>query len=236
MKTLFSFLAGIIFLAVLFPSCTVEKRVYMPGYNVQWNNAQHKSKPVESIAAEESASSIEKNEEDAPSLKGEDKTKSPFRDLGQTTASADKKPAIIAKKYTAPVITEFKKGFSQQKEKMNQLFIKKKFISTTKARGGVEVLPIVSMSLGVVSLVSLLLSLVIYSAWAVGTVESYLFAVVGVLLGIAACIMGMFGLKKEKDKLSKMFSIIGIICGGIGMIACIIWFWVMLISDWSNSY
>ena len=70
----------------------------------------------------------------------------------------------------------------------------------------------------------------IYSA--IGTsVETYFFAIVGILLGIAACIMGMFGLKKEKDNLSKLFSIIGIICGGIGMIACIIWLWVMIFTD-----
>lgn len=235
MKTIHSLLAGIIFLAILFPSCTIEKRVYMPGYNVEWNSAKHKSKGVKSITDTETASSIEKNNaqqelavqpSSPPVLQENNNT------IERTTASVEKKPSLVSKKYLAPIADNFKKSFSQQKEKMNQLFVNKKFISTTKARGGVEVLPIVSMSLGVVSLVCLILSSLIYSAMGVGTLATYLFAIVGVLLGIAACIMGMFGLKKEKDKLSKLFSIIGIICGGIGMIACIIWFWVMLISDW----
>lgn len=224
MKTILSLLAGIIFLAILLPSCTIEKRTYMPGYNVEWNTAKHKSKPVEPSAVKEESASQTFSE---PVIEANNNS------VENATASADKKPSLVSKKYLAPITDNFKKSFSQQKEKMNQLFVNKKFIPTTKAKASIEVLPIVSMSTGVVSLVCLIISSAIYSALGVGAVETYLFAVVGVLLGIAACIMGMFGLKKEKDKLSKIFSLVGVITGGIGMIACIIWFWVMVFSDLS---
>ena len=110
MKTIYSLLAGIIFFAILFPSCTIEKRVYMPGYNVEWNIAKHKSKGVQSIANTESASSMEKNDDK------QELVASPFSQLvlkennntiERTTASVDKNPVIIAKKHTAPVIIEF---------------------------------------------------------------------------------------------------------------------------------
>lgn len=195
----------------------------MPGYNVEWNTAKHKSKPVEPSAVKE---------ESASQTFSEPVNEANNNNVESATASVDKKPSLVSKKYLAPITDNFKKSFSQQKEKMNQLFVNKKHIPTAKAKGSVEVLPIVSMSTGIVSLVCLIISSAIYSALG-GGVDTYLFAVLGVLLGIAACIMGMFGLKKEKDKLSKIFSLVGVITGGIGMIACIIWFWVMVFTDLS---
>ena len=42
------FCAGIIFL-FLFSSCTIEKRKYLSGYNIQWENSKPGSKRNESV-------------------------------------------------------------------------------------------------------------------------------------------------------------------------------------------
>lgn len=230
MKKIYACLAGIFFLAILFSSCSIEKRTYLSGYHIEWNSAKHHTKEAELKINTASVS----NTEDYIVL--QEKTKQPLSETvieenNENTevisTSTEKIPAIISQRNIIPGNKKVENTFSVEKEKAKPtVYSKKNKQSRKPARGGDTPLPYIGLGLGGASLVCMLIG-VISGFSPIGIY----FGIIGTLLGIGGLILSMIGMKNSsKGSLGKTLGLVGIIASGIGMIGCIITFWVSLFT------
>jgi len=186
-------------------SCTMQKRLYLPGYNVEWNKSGNSEEKV-NIASNVSSASQEQTTDNNSLSTGNTDNILTEENL---TASIDNSDIIISN--NSKIQKSFTKGIlnsNKQKSKINKFSLNKSYknseITNAKPAGegeGTNGLAIASLIFGIAGIVLLF-------------VPEIAVVVAALIASILAIIFGFIGLGKSKG---KGFAIAGLVLGFIGI-------------------
>ena len=207
-------------------SCTMEKRLYMPGYNVEWNKSGNSEEKVNIASNVSSASQEQTTDNNSLSTGNTDN----ILTEEMLTASVNNSDISISNNKLQKAFTKNILYPIKQKQKINKVHLLKssdnKYFSNAKSEsGGANGFAIASLVLGI-------LGIVLIFAPSIGLVIMSLFA------SILAIIFGAIGLGKSKgdshDEGShggKGFAIAGLILGLLGL-----FIWLLAIAIVAGYY
>jgi len=210
-------------------SCTMEKRLYMPGYNVEWNKSGNSEEKV-NIASNVSSASQEQTTDNNSLSTGNTDNILTEENL---TASIDNSDVLITKN------SKFQKSLITNTFKSVKQILKTNGVPIVKSSGYTEISNAIpagesggANGFAIASLVLGILGIVLIFAPSIGLVIMSLFA------SILAIIFGAIGLGKSKgdshDEGShggKGFAIAGLILGLLGL-----FIWLLAIAIVAGYY
>ena len=214
-----------ILIAFLFSSCNIEKRVYMPGYHVEWYDFNSKQAVLEKP---EPAFEYQSNKDQkllATAVVDSEKGQAPVE---ATLALAEKQPVVLGNTIAEKLKYQAHKlPFAGRMEK----FVREK--ANKKANGddpeGKNMFPVIGLALSVFSILCFLIAL----AMELSPI-AFVFVLLGFVGGLVGGLLSGVGLKKaikEDGKPGeKIMSIVGIAFGFFGMILCILLFWYLIFN------
>jgi len=208
-------------LMLVFSSCTMEKRMYMSGYHIEWKKGKHNSDKQELVSndnekktEQNKIATVEQSDNETNTIDNTTTIKDET-----ITASADDKQIILPQKKKINLYSSHKAKAVNKEEQVKQTFksILKKEPKSTLSNGE-EQLKINGMALAgfICSIVGLLLVLI--TGWPF-------------LLGALGVIFSAIGLKQisnGKGK-GKGLAITGLIAGSLAIV--IFWIWVAIIAS-----
>jgi hypothetical protein len=230
MKRINCFLSIAILSTFLFPSCNIEKRVYMPGYHVDWhdfNTAQGEKQPVTPVVESNSANAQKGFLTEVPAT--------PKQEVpGETTMASAKSVSAFLEHGS---VVNFKNTVQKmlpserfKKFKAERVNLEAKPDNNAK---GQSLFPVIGLALSLLSLIFFMTALVFEFSPA-----GFLFVFLGFVAGLVGALMSGIGLRKsikDKEKTSqKIISIIGLALGFFGFIFCILLFWYMILT-WADE-
>jgi len=183
-------------------SCTMEKRLYMPGYNVEWNKSGNSEEKV-NIASNVSSASQEQTTDNNSLSTGNTDNILTEENLSASINNSQIISGAKAKQKNALLLNNFE---NTKKEKLQEqkFFPVKHEIINAKPAGegeGTNGLAIASLIFGIAGIVLLF-------------VPEIAVVVAALIASILAIIFGFIGLGKSKG---KGFAIAGLVLGFIGI-------------------
>jgi hypothetical protein len=208
-------------LMLVLSSCTIEKRMYMPGYHVEWNKSKHSAGKSELSYINNNNTKLS---EQNPTINEESLTitnteADEFADTeveNSLSASADNNPVILPFKKLVPLQEniESKNEFIHSK---NKVFFKKKEANKLIVDEKSDDKKISSLAIAgfVCSLLGFFLVLIVRFPFLLGTL--------GVIISALA-----LGEIKNKNKSGKGFAIAGLVLGIVDII--LFWFFLIILG------
>lgn len=223
------FIFSVLF-SFLFASCNVEKRVYMPGYHVEWHdfNTAQGEKGTKKQAFENKVDMVQ----GGSLIVVPEKTKEEGIVELAVASTQPAQPVVMNNKalnarssLQKMLLSEQVKNFKFERKNLN--------LQADDEPKGKNLFPAIGLILGLLSLIFFMTALALEI-----TPLGFVFVFLGFVAGLVGALMSGIGLRKSiKDKEStsqKVISIIGLALGFFGFILCILLFWYMVLT-WAEA-
>jgi len=210
-------LAGLA-LMLVFTSCTMEKRIYMPGYNVEWKKGQQNSSKQELVNGDNEKKT--NNNEIVKVKQLENKTNTidnaTIITNDNITASIDNQQIILPQKEKNNLFFNSKEIISYKEKQLKPVFnyiLKKETQSTLKNNGDEPKINEMALAGFICSTVGFFLVIIAGWPFMLGTI------------GVVFSSIGLIKINKDPSKWKgKSFAIAGLVVG----IVTIILFWMLV--------